>query len=257
MDSTDDSTTQQRRPRDVRLAVVVPLASETATITDFLTRVVVQLGTDDLVICVLDNVSRDDTREKVEAFGVLDARVRSVWAPENRSVMDAYFRGYHEALDVGAEWILEMDGGLSHQPEEIPQYVALIDRGYDYVVGCRFMEGGSHTGSLRRRFVSRAGSILARVALGAGMHDMTSGFEMFSRRALEYVLNRGVESRANFFQTEIKYMLRDWRWIEVPINYRSTSSRIASSSISEAVRNLWKLRRTPEPAEEEQPCPKP
>lgn len=244
------------RPGDVRLAVVVPLASETETITGFLKRVVAQLGADDLVVCVIDNVSRDDTREKAEAFGLMDPRVRTVWAPENRSVMDAYFRGYREAFDAGARWILEMDGGLSHQPEEIALYVALIDNGYDYVVGCRFMEGGSHAGSLRRRFVSRAGSALSRTVLGAKMHDMTSGFEMFSRRAMEHVLRRGVQSRANFFQTEIKYMLRDWRWVEVPINYRSTNSRIPSSSITEAFRSLWKLRRTSE-TDEDQPCPKP
>lgn len=228
----------------VRLVVVVPLASEEATATDFLERVVVYLGVDDLVLCVLDNVSRDRTREKVEEFGRLDPRVRLVWAPENRSVMDAYFRGYREAIDAGAAWILEMDGGMSHLPEEIPKYVTLIDRSYDFVVGCRFTAGGSHTGSLKRRAVSWAGSALARVALGTQMRDMTSGFEMFSRRAMEYVLSHGVQSRANFFQTEIKYMLRDWRWIEVPINYRSTNGRIARSSISEACRNLWKLRRS-------------
>ncbi len=238
----------------VRLAIVIPLASEEATITDFLTRVLEQLDADDLVFCVLDAVSRDDTRAKVDSLGLQDARVRSIWAPENRSVVDAYFRGYREAYAAGAGWILEMDGGMSHQPEEIPQFVALIDRGYDYVAGCRFMRGGSHTGSSRRRLVSRGGSGLARLVLGTRMRDMTSGFEMFSRRAMERVLCHGVQSRANFFQTEIKYMLRDWRWIEVPINYRSTSNRIAQGSITEACRNLWKLR-TRSGSGESPPCP--
>jgi dolichol-phosphate mannosyltransferase len=77
------------------------------------------------------------------------------------------------------------------------------------------------------------------------MRDMTSGFEMFSRHAMEQVLSSGVQSRANFFQTEIKYLLRDWRWIEVPINYRSTNSRVAAGSIREALGNLWKLRGRP------------
>jgi dolichol-phosphate mannosyltransferase len=226
----------------VRVAVVVPLANEEATIEDFLKRMLQQLGPDDLVFAVLDTVSQDQTRARVDAFAKLDPRVRPVWAPEDRSVVDAYFRGYRDAMASGAEWILEMDGGFSHSPEEMPEFLNLIDKGYDYVGGCRFMKGGSHIGSLRRRLVSRAGSMLARLTLGPQMHDMTSGFEMFSRRAMEEVLSRGVRSRANFFQTEIKYMLRDWRWTEVPINYRSTSSRVASGSILEAIRNLWKLR---------------
>jgi dolichol-phosphate mannosyltransferase len=226
----------------VRVAVVVPLANEEATIEDFLKRVLQQLGPDDLVFAVLDTVSQDQTRATVDAFAKLHPRVRPVWAPEDRSVVDAYFRGYRDAMASGAEWILEMDGGFSHSPEEMPEFLNLMDKGYDYVGGCRFMKGGSHIGSLRRRLVSRAGSMLARLTLGAQMHDMTSGFEMFSRRAMEEVLSQGVRSRANFFQTEIKYMLRDWRWTEVPINYRSTSSRVASGSILEAIRNLWKLR---------------
>ena len=191
---------------------------------------------------VLDSVSHDDTLAKVESMAKLDARVRPIWAPENRSVVDAYFRGYREAIASGAEWILEMDGGLSHSPEEMPRFLDLIDQGYDYVGGCRFMKGGSHEGSRRRRMVSRSGSILARLVLGTRMHDMTSGFEMFSRKAMEHVLATGVQSRANFFQTEIKYKLRNWRWIEVPINYQSTKNRVASGSIREALVNLWKLR---------------
>jgi dolichol-phosphate mannosyltransferase len=243
MDDIDRGSPAQPGPRHrVRLAVVVPLASEEATITDFLTRVAAQLCADDIVFCVLDTASHDHTREKVKAFSLRDPRVRLVWAPENRSVMDAYFRGYREAFEAGAEWILEMDGGMSHLPEEIPRYIDLIGHGYDYVAGCRFIEGGSHTGSLRRRLVSRSGSILAQVVLGTRMRDMTSGFEMFSRRAMAHVLRRGVRSRANFFQTEIKYMLRNARWTEVPINYRSTNDHIASGSIGEALRNLWKLR---------------
>lgn len=230
------------QPACVRVAVVVPLANEEATIEDFLERVLQQLGPDDLVFGVLDTVSRDQTRAKLDAIAKLDARVRPVWAPEDRSVVDAYFRGYRDALESGAQWILEMDGGLSHSPEEMPEFLNLIDKGYDYVGGCRFMTGGSHVGSLRRRLVSRAGSLLARLTLGTHMHDMTSGFEMFSRSAMEQVLATGVHSRANFFQTEIKYMLRDRPWIEVPINYRSTNSRVASGSILEAIRNLWKLR---------------
>ena len=253
MDDTANPDNGSLRTSSVRLAVVAPLTNESATVIDFLRRVVTQLGEDDLVLCVLDDVSHDDTREKVESFP--NPRVRLVWAPEDRCVADAYFRGYREAVDAGARWVLEMDGGMSHQPEEIPRFTTHIDQGFDYVVGCRFMEGASHTGSVRRRWVSRGGSVLARAVLGARMRDMTSGFELFSRPAMEYVLAHGVRSRANFFQTEIKWMLRDWRWVEVPINYRSTNSHIATSSISEACRTLWELRRSSR-TEGSEPCPK-
>src|SRR5262245_9455656 len=207
----------------MRLGITVPLANEEATIDGFLGRVLLQLTMEDRVFCVLDNASKDRTRERVEAWAARDSRVVLVWAPENRCVVDAYFRGYRAALAAGCRWILEMDGGMSHQPEEIPRFIEAMTHGYDYVGGCRFMPGGCHTGSLKRYLVSRGGTALTNWLLVTRMKDMTGGFECFSRRALEAVLEHGVRSRAHFFQTEIKFLLRDWHWIEVPITYRNPS----------------------------------
>jgi dolichol-phosphate mannosyltransferase len=235
----------------MRLGVIVPLANEEDTLDDFLTRVLAQLGPDDGVFCVVDNASRDRTRDQVVEWETRDRRVRLVWAPENRCVVDAYVRGYRAALDAGSRWVLEMDGGLSHCPEEIPQFICAMERGHDYVGGCRFMKGGAYKGGWKRYLVSRGGGIVANLLLGTRMRDMTSGFECFSRRALEHVLARGLKSRAHFFQTEIKFALRHWNWVEVPINYTNPSARLGMGSIGEAFRNLWDLfreARTAQPA---------
>ena len=225
----------------IRLAIVLPLANEEDTVDELLARIVTYLSPQDRVFCVVDKASKDDTREKVDLFAERDPRITTVWAPENRCVVDAYFRGYSTALDSGATWILEMDGGLSHQPEDIPRFMEHIGGNFDYVAGCRFMPGGSHTGAVWRRFLSWGGSNLANLLLNTRMRDMTSGFEMFSRRAMQHVVTAGVRSRAHFFQTEIKHLLRDWRWVEVPIRYHATSSRVPMGSITESLRLLWQM----------------
>ena len=86
---------------------------------------------------MLDNVSKDSTRQQVEAYAKQDSRVILVWAPETRSVVDAYFRGYREALANGCEWILEMDAGMSHDPSEIPRFLEAMSRDVDFVAGSR------------------------------------------------------------------------------------------------------------------------
>jgi dolichol-phosphate mannosyltransferase len=227
----------------MRLGITVPLANEEATIDDFLRRVLLQLTAEDRVFCVLDNASKDQTRARVEAWSARDRRVAVVWAPENRCVVDAYFRGYREALAAGCRWVLEMDGGLSHLPEEIGPFLRAMEQGYDYAGGCRFMEGAGYSGPLSRLFISRGGTWLANRLLGTRMKDMTGGFECFSRRALQAVLEHGVRSRAHFFQTEIKFLLRDWKWVEVPIHYRNPSKGVGAGSLKEAFRNLWALYR--------------
>jgi dolichol-phosphate mannosyltransferase len=172
-----------------------------------------------------------------------DARIVPVWAPENRCVVDAYFRGYREAFEAPCRWILEMDAGLSHRPEDIPKFLAAMEAGFDFAGGSRFIKGGSHDGSLWRFFVSWGGTVLANLLLGTRMKDMTSGFECFSRRAMQLVLDHGVHSKAHFFQTEIRTMMHALRWVEVPIRYINSSKALGASPIRDALRSLRRLRR--------------
>src|SRR5262249_23600817 len=151
-----------------------------------------------------------------------ESRLHVVWAPEDRCAVDAYVRGYKEALAAGCDWILEIDGGFSHQPEDIPQFFAKLGEGYDCIFGSRFGLGGSISDSSWKRWiVSRGGTLITNWVLGTSLTDMTSGFQFFSRRALQMVLDRGIESRGHFFQTEIKFYCSQLRIAEVPIHYKS------------------------------------
>lgn len=226
----------------LRLGIVIPLANEETTVEALFDRIRPHLARADRVFCIFDRVCRDRTRELAEQYHARkDERFVVVWAPETRCVADAYFRGYREAYERGCRWILEMDGGFSHLPEEIPQFIAGMEAGYDYVGGSRFMRGGRHASPVTRRVVSWGGSVLSRWLLRTSMSDMTSGFECFSRPAMTEVLERGVLSRANFFQTEIRYMMSRHRWKEVPIHYSNDRMTVRRGSIREALRVLAAL----------------
>jgi len=191
---------------------------------------------------VLDRVSQDQTRQILEELAAGEARLQVVWAPENRCVVDAYMRGYAAAIAGGHDYILEMDAGFSHRPADLPAFFCAMDDGYDCVFGSRFVPGGNIVATpWHRRFISRGGSILANLLLGTRLRDMTSGFELFSRRALIQILERGVRSRAHFFQTEIKYHARGMRILEVPIQYSAASPSVGSKSLRDAFQNLFRL----------------
>ncbi len=224
------------------LGVVIPLANEGASVDELLRRVLAQLSRRDRVFCVVDRASRDDTLGRVREASGIDSRIVPVWAPENRCVVDAYFRGYREALDAGCGWILEMDGGLSHLPEEIPRFLEAMETGVDFAAGSRFVPGGRYRGRWPRYVLSRGGTLIVNLLLGTRMRDMTSGFECFTARALRHVLSAGVRSRRHFFQTEIRVLLHGFSWAEVPITYRNPSRRAGLESVREAFRTLWWLR---------------
>lgn len=230
----------------IRLGIVCPMANEGAAAVTFVMEVLATCKPWSFksvtFFAVLDNVSKDNTRDLLEALARDQPQLRVVWAPENSSVVDAYIRGYREALAAGCDWILEIDAGFSHQPADIPKFFEAMAQGYECVFATRFAQGGSISEtSPRRRTVSRGGTALTNLLLGTKLTDMTSGFELFSRPVLQQVLDRGIRSRGPFFQTEIKTYCRGLRWAEVPIQYRAASHNVSNASLHDAFSNLWRL----------------
>lgn len=229
------------------LAVVTPMANEMETAERFVEQVIrATSAIDDVrLFVVFDNVCTDGTYSFLSERARTEARLEVVWAPESRSVVDAYMKAYETGLDAGFSWILEVDAGLSHDPAAIPGFVRLAESGFDCVFGSRFMPGGSMVeAALSRRLISRGGTFLARVLLGSRLTDMTSGFQLFSREALTWILAQGIHSQGPFFQTEVKYhALRRFAVAETPIVHRAPSHNIGSASMSDAFRGLARLRR--------------
>src|SRR2546423_8860909 len=107
------------RSSDVPLGIVSPRANERGTATDFVTAVLEQCNSRGFkavtFFAILDQATKDNTRELLESLQQSQPQLQVVWAPENRGIVDAYLRGYREAIQSGCDWILEIDSGFSHQ----------------------------------------------------------------------------------------------------------------------------------------------
>jgi dolichol-phosphate mannosyltransferase len=232
--------------REISLGICCPMANEGHDAVKFVQEVLLRCEgfRRTAFFAVLDRATTDNTRALLDELAAIEPRLAVVWAPENRCVVDAYIRGYREALEWGGDWILEIDAGFSHDPDDLPKFFAAKDEGWDCVFGSRFLPGSRLTDeSWKRYIVSRGGTLLTNFLVGTTQTDMTSGFELFSRQALEMVLRQGIRSRAHFFQTEIKVFCRKLRWVEVPIHYSSPSPRLKGSAVTESLSKLWELRR--------------
>lgn len=198
-----------------------------------------RIGSGHVYLCV-DTVSTDRTRELCEELAARDSRYSFEWAPQNRSVVDAYLNGFRAALRDGYEWIVEMDAGLSHDPATLPVFLDALADGCECVFGSRFVPGGSMMGSpISRVFLSVAGSWAAQVFLGSRLRDVTSGYEAFRHDAVEKLTGYPLRSRAHFYQTEVRHLFRKRRWCEVPIIYRAPSPRVSRGAIRNAFAVLF------------------
>jgi dolichol-phosphate mannosyltransferase len=227
---------------DFNFAVIIPMANESEDFYPFVTALANVL--DELkcgkVYFVVDNVSNDNTLQLCNTISGTDNRFNTVWAPENKNVVDAYLRGYKEALKNKHEFIIEMDAGLSHDPAALPSFLSVLSKGNECAFGSRFIKGGSICEStFKRRFLSKIGTILSNVLLGTKMYDMTSGFQGFHASIVEKFLAWSFLSKAHFYQTELRYLLRKSRYIEIPIHYRAPSPSVSKKAIYNSIEVLF------------------
>jgi len=214
--------------------LVVPMANEEKDFQPFIAALTAVLDEfqSGKVYLVVDNVSKDRTLEICRTLFDKDKRFVTVWAPENKNVVDAYMRGYKEALKNNHEFIIEMDAGLSHNPETIPLFLDALKDGYQCAFGSRFVNGGSIKDSTwKRKFLSKGGTVLSNFLLGSKMSDMTSGYQGFHRSIVEKFVNYNLLSKAHFYQTELRYLLRKTRYTEIPIRYKAPSPSVSQKSI--------------------------
>ena len=223
-------------------AAIVPMANESQDFAVFigvLQPLLDRLGNGKMYF-VIDKATKDNTLELSQELSARDPRFVTVWAPENRNVVDAYMRGLREAYNAGHELIIEMDAGLSHDPRAIPMFLRVLNEGNECAFGSRFCNGGSMAdSSLFRKTLSRTGTFLSNTLLGTTMYDMTSGFQGFHRDVVGQVLAYPLLSKAHFYQTEMRYLLRKKRFAEIPIHYRAPSNSVSKKAIRNALDVLW------------------
>jgi dolichol-phosphate mannosyltransferase len=215
-------------------ALVIPMANEEQEFPIFVAELkkVLDRLQSGRAYFIVDKASKDKTLELCENLSKSDQRFFTIWAPENKNVVDAYIRGYREAYNNQHEFIIEMDGGMSHDPKSIPMFLRVLNEGNECAFGSRFINGGSMGDSpFFRRTLSKTGTILSNVFLGTKLFDMTSGFQGFHASVVGDLLNYKLLSKAHFYQTEVRYLLRKKRYAEVPIHYQAPSPSVSKKAI--------------------------
>lgn len=92
----------------------------------------------DLELIIVDDDSQDGTVELVESMH--HDWIRLMVRSEDRGLSTAVMTGLDEASH---ECLVVMDADLSHPPESIPAFIKALDNGADFVIGSRYVRGGS------------------------------------------------------------------------------------------------------------------
>ena len=204
----------------------------------------------DIHVLVVDDNSPDGTGQLVAEWAETpqyEGRLFLLRRAGKLGLGTAYIAGFRWALARSYRRILEMDADFSHNPRYLPELLAAAEEA-DLVLGSRYVPGGGvKNWGFWRRFLSRGGSLYARVLLGLPYQDLTGGFKCFRREVLETLDLGAIRSNGYSFQIELTYRAhcKGFKIKEVPIIFEDREvgkSKMSKNIFLEAVLMVWKLR---------------
>lgn len=225
--------------------IVMPVANEENTMQRLIDEIMALPYQDLFLYPVVDAFSKDKTEQIIRESEVrYQGRVKCLFYKESKGVVSCYLYGFKTALADGAKRIIEMDGGGSHQPSEIHEFIEALEQGYDCVWGSRYLrKNDMENQPWYRMILSKGGSWLSNLVLGTELKDMTSGFEAFTDNVLRDLNLDKFLSTGHMYQTEMRFYCRNLNCIEVPIHYIAGGSSLKLKYVFEALSILFKLKR--------------
>lgn len=231
--------------RATRTLVVVPTFDEAENIPRLIPAVLGQAPHLDML--VVDDGSPDGTADLVKAMQKDDPRIHLIERPGKMGLGTAYVEGFRFAIRHGYDRVFEMDADFSHDPAEIPNFLAASEKA-DLVIGSRYTNGVRVLNwPIKRLLLSYFANVYTRFMIGLPLHDATGGFKCYRRAVLEAISLDGIRSNGYAFQIEMSFKAwkKGFRLVEIPIVFhdrRSGFSKMSKSIVYEALFMLWRLR---------------
>ena len=179
----------------------------------------------DLKLLIVDDNSPDGTGQLADRLALQhQGRVFVLHRTEKNGLGPAYIAGFKQAIQLGADAVIQMDADGSHQPHYIADLVSALDTGADMVIGSRFTNGGGvdKTWSIYRKLLSWfANRIYIRTLLGIPVADATGGYRIWRRSTLIGLDLDRIRSNGYVFQVEMVYVAcrLGYRVREIPIYF--------------------------------------
>ncbi len=197
-------------------------------------------------LLVVDDNSPDGTGEVADALAAKHPQIHVLHRAEKDGLGRAYCAGFAWALERDYQFTFEMDGDLSHNPDDVPKLLEAA-QGADLVIGSRYCNGIRVINwPLNRLMLSKGAAKYVRIITGMPFSDPTGGYKCFRRTALQTIDLQNVRSNGYSFQIELTHMLwrRGMRIVEVPIIFTERfqgRSKMSSKIVREAFVMVWRL----------------
>ena len=230
------------------VSIVIPTYNESENIKGILHLIKKHLPKNTIVeAIVVDDNSPDGTGKIAEDyFKSLKEKTMYTINVINRKTKE----GLSSAILNGIEQakgkiVIVMDSDFSHPPQLIPKLVDVLKQSKtDIVVASRYLNGGKiHGWSLKRKIISRLGTVIAKKGLGIKQSDPMSGFFAFNKEVI-----KGINFDAIGYKLLLEMIVKakGVSIKEIPYTFldrQNGKSKLGIKTILEFTHAVWKLYR--------------
>ena len=201
--------------------VLIPTFNERKSIKEVLDGIKNINGNIDVLI--IDDNSPDKTADYVKSLNFFNVDI--LQRTQKDGLGNAYKAAIKQVLQKDTyTHVISMDADGSHRPEDLEQMLEISAANPEcFILGSRWIPGGAIVNwPKRRKWLSKAGTRYAKWALKMQLNDLTGGFRIYPRAALERIDLEQITSNGYCYQIEMAFALKhlpNVQAIEVPITF--------------------------------------
>ncbi len=222
-----------------RVIAVVPTYNEIENLPLLLPQILQQDPR--IEVLVVDDDSPDGTGKWAEEMAANEPRLHVLHRAAKEGLGKAYRAGLRMALDLGADFVIQMDADFSHPPETLRTMLAEIED-HDVVMGSRYLHGITVVNwPIERILLSYFGNWYARLITGLPITDTTGGFRCMRRSLLERMGLERIRSDGYAFQIEMNYRFfrQGARVKEIPFFFLDRTRGTSKLTLRIGLEALW------------------
>jgi len=195
-------------------------------------------------VLIVDDHSPDSTATRVQELkATYGDRLCLIVRTEGKAGRgSACMAGFAYARDHGYDTAIEMDGDLSHDPNDIPRLLAELDRGADVAVASKYLPKSRIVGwPLSRYLLSRGANIYVNAVLRVGVSDYTNGFRCYGKRALAVLPDLTIDGVGFTVIPQVTYKLAlaGMKIAEIPSVFTNRRHGRSNLGINEIIESLF------------------